>query len=104
MKIQDEHIRIARSKAKQSLCRFRISALGFNKKGELIIKKMNVSRFARKQGGIHAEMNVMMKSGKSLKSIVICRTNGAGDILPIEPCDMCKAKADELGIKIYTIR
>ena len=94
---------IAVRKAAQSICRYKISALGFNKKGECIYKSSNSPRFHRYGGGIHAEMRVMKMAGPSLYSIFICRVNNKGDLLPIDPCPMCQAKARELGIKITTI-
>jgi cytidine deaminase len=95
---------IAAKKATQSICRYKVSAIGFNKKGEIIHSSTNKPRFDRKGGGIHAEMEVMLKAGPALRTIVICRVNNAGDILPIEPCDMCQEKANELGIKIVSIK
>lgn len=95
---------IAKKKALQSICRYKISALGFNKKGELIFSSSNKPRFDRKGGGIHAEMEVMLKAGPGLRTILICRVNRAGDLLPIEPCNICQEKADELNIKIYSIK
>lgn len=54
-------------------------------------------------GGVHAEMQVMLKGGPGLKTILICRVGRGGDILPIDPCPTCKRKADELGIKIISV-
>lgn len=91
-------------KAGQSLCRFKISAFGLNHKNKIIYKSTNKPRFKKKRGGIHAEMEVMLKAGPSLKTIIICRVNKGGNLLPIDPCSMCKEKADELGIKIISLR
>lgn len=92
----------------QNICKYKISALGFNKKGELIYKAFNKpskKSFNEKKGdGIHAEMTVMLKSGPSLHSILICRVNSSGDLLPISPCKSCQQKADELNIKIYSLK
>lgn len=90
------------NKAKQSICRYKISALGFDKKGNYIGSAFNQPRFSRYKGSIHAEMNLMSKYGKRLKTILICRVNRNGNIAPIKPCNMCKKKAKELGIKIET--
>lgn len=104
MKLDDRQLRkIAIQKANQSLCRYKVSALGFNKKGEVIYKAMNIPRFLREGGSKHAEMEVMLKGGPGIHQILICRTNGNGDILPIHPCKTCAKKANELGIKIISI-
>lgn len=93
----------ALKKAEQSECRFRISAIGINKRGEVISKSTNRQRFTRKGGGLHAEMLLMRKHKRALKTIIICRIGNGGDILPIEPCATCAEKAEELGIKIITV-
>jgi hypothetical protein len=94
---------IAKNKASQSISRYRVSALGFNKKGELVCTSFNKPRFERKGGGTHAEMQVMRMHPKSVKVIIICRTGGKGDLLPIHACATCQSKANDLGIKIKTI-
>jgi cytidine deaminase len=93
----------ARQKALKSKCNYKIAALGFNHKGEMIGSAFNKPRFERHGGGLHAEMNVMLKSGPSLKTIIICRVNKHGKFLPIHPCTTCRTKAKELDIKIVTI-
>ena len=96
-------IKIAIKRALNSFCRYRISALGFNRKGELISTSFNKPRFCRKGGGIHAEMELMKKHTKSLKSILICRVNNRGKLMPIHPCQTCQDKANDLGIRILTV-
>jgi cytidine deaminase len=95
--------RRAIKKAFQSDCRYKISALGFNNRGELIYTATNQKRFYYRGGGIHAEMRVMLKAGPALKTVVICRVNKRGDLLPIEPCPVCQKKAEELGVRIVSI-
>lgn len=94
---------LAVKKAKQSTCTYRVSALGINKKGEVVYTSFNKSRFMSKGGGIHAEMDVMLKGGPGVKTIIICRVGRSGDILPIEPCASCRRKAEELGIRIVSV-
>jgi cytidine deaminase len=94
---------IAIKKAMQSQCRFKVSAVGFDNKGKLIGTTMNAPRFSKYGGGFHAEMRLMARYGKNLKTIVICRVGNKGDMLPIDPCKMCQNKANELGIKIVTL-
>ena len=97
----DEIKDLAIKKALQSACHYKISAIGLNKDGDVIAKSMNKHRFSQKGGGIHAEMQLMKKPG--IKTIYICRVNNNGKLLPIDPCDMCKEKANELNIKILSI-
>jgi hypothetical protein len=94
---------LAVKKAKQSTCTYRVSALGLNKKGEVVYTSFNKSRFMRPGGAVHAEMDVMLKGGPGVKTIIICRVGRSGDILPIEPCEACRRKAEELGIKIISV-
>lgn len=91
------------NKAKQSNCTYKVSAVGLNKKGEVIYTSTNKTRFMKAGGGIHAEMDVMLKGGPGVKTIVICRVGRGGDILPIHPCPVCGEKARELGIKIISV-
>ena len=104
MKINPTIIDTAKRKAMQSNCRYKISALGFSKKNELIDSAMNQHRWDGKGKGAHAEMILMKRNPLALRSIIICRVNQKGEFLPIDPCSKCAEKAKELGIKIYTIR
>ena len=103
MTIKTELKKIAMTKANKSVCRYKISAIGFNFKGELIGTATNKPRFERVGGSIHAEMNLMSRYGTRIKKIVICRVSPSGELLPIHPCKTCKRKMDELGINCYTI-
>lgn len=94
---------IAAKKAAQSLCVYRVSAIGLNKHGEIVGTSINKHRFPKKGGSIHAEMALMRAHGKALKTIVICRVGKGGDIHPIHPCSVCAEKARELGIKILSV-
>jgi len=92
-----------KSKASKSQCKYKVGAVGFNKRGEIIGFGFNRPRFSRLGGSIHAEMWLMLKYGKRLKEIVVCRVNKTGDVKPIDPCAVCAAKAKELGIKLHTV-
>jgi hypothetical protein len=94
---------IAIKKALQSPCRFKISALAFNKKNELISTASNTKRFLGKGRGLHAEANVIKNCGPSVKTILICRVNINGKMCPIDPCPQCQSLADKYGIKIMSI-
>jgi hypothetical protein len=104
LKLNPHIIKIAKSKALQSHCRYKVSALGFNRKNDLIDYVKNEHRWEGKGRGSHSEMIIMLHNPTSLKSIIICRVNKKGDFLPIDPCKTCAEKAKELGIKIYTIK
>jgi cytidine deaminase len=103
LKISSNLVKMAVKKARQSECTYKVSAIGINKKGEVISSTTNKHRFQYKGGGLHAEMEIMKYSPPSLKTIVICRVSRTGNILPIHPCSVCQEKANELGVKIITI-
>jgi cytidine deaminase len=91
-------------KAKQSICRYKIAAIGFNKKGDLIGYAVNKPRFPKPHGGIHAEMALMAHYSINLSTIIIIRTNKKGKLLAIHPCAKCQKVADNLGIKIRMVK
>lgn len=105
MSINPQKLKVIRKKAKQSTCRFKVAAFGLNRNGDIVSKHTNYPRFYRKGGGIHAEMAVMREARKKgVVSILLCRVGqGQGELRPIDPCPTCQKKADELGIKIYSI-
>jgi len=91
------------SKALQSSCRFKISAIGLNRKGDIIDYSCNHVRYQKDKGGLHAEQLLIRRNGRKLKTIIICRVNNSGDVLPIEPCEKCKKIAKRYDIKIVSI-
>lgn len=97
-------IKLAIRKAKQSSCRHKVSAIGFSRKGDLIGTAINMNRIAKKGCSIHAEIALIRKFGRKLKTIVICRTNKSGDILPIRPCESCLSMANRYNINIKTVK
>ncbi len=94
---------LAIKKAKQSSCRFKVSAIGFNRKGDLIGTAVNQHRISKPGCSIHAEIALIKKIGRSLKTIIICKTNKTGGILPIHPCRTCASIALRYNIDIKTI-
>lgn len=96
-------IKLAKNKALQSLCRYKVSAIGLNRKGDIIVTAINKPMFSTHHGGQHAEMEIVRKK-KGVSSIIICRVNKSGDLLPIDPCTKCKEMAERLNIKIYSLR
>jgi hypothetical protein len=103
MLIKKELILRGIRKAKRSPCRFKICAIGLNHRGEITNISTNGIRFNYKYGGLHAETNVMRRSNKGLKFIILLRVGERGNILPIQPCIKCKQKAKELGVKILVV-
>jgi tRNA(Arg) A34 adenosine deaminase TadA len=101
--MNDAILKLAKSKALQSRCRYKVAAIGFNRKGDVVTTAVNKPLFASHHGGQHAEMEVLRKK-KGVTSIVICRVNKSGDLLPIDPCSKCFGVCNKLGIKIYSLR
>ena len=94
---------LAINKARQSHCRYKISAIGLDKSGNVIGSACNKKRFNYEGGGVHAEMALLRKYGKKIKSMVICRVNKEGNLLKINSCKTCQKTLDNLGIKVYSI-
>ena len=98
-------IRLAIKKARQSSCRYKISALGFNRKGDFIGSAINAKRLPKHGCSLHAEIALIRKYGKRLSVIIICRTNKTGTSnLPIHPCPTCSSMANRYSITIKTVR
>lgn len=91
-------------KASKSECKFLVAALGFNKSGKCIQSSVNISRYSKEGGGIHAEEFIMKGAKKKgIEYIVVCRVGKSGDFRAISPCKRCSKIATKLGIKIYSI-
>lgn len=104
--------RTLKQKARKSCCTYRISAVAFDRKGDIlgyVTNRHSIWNVVERDGvgrigtGIHAERRLMAQYGKNISSIVICRIGHSGDILPIDPCPVCKKAAEKLGIKIYSV-
>lgn len=89
-------------KAGQSLCHYRIAALGFSKRGDLVCCYTNNPRFTRPGGGLHAEIRVI-RSHPGVKTILLCRIGGGGALLPIHPCKNCKKVLSQAGVRVITV-
>lgn len=102
--LTDPIIDRARKKAAQSICKFYVAAIGFNKSGIPIMARSNRPRFSKYGGGYHAERLIMEQAKqKGITSIVICRIGRSGKLRPIEPCENCSKIAKKLGIRLETI-
>ena len=99
--------------------KFRIGAIAFSRKGNVLGMEVNscisrrisyeeyskrcITKESCKFSGKHAERALMEKYGKRIASILILRVGHGGDLRAIQPCDMCKKIADKLGIKIFSV-
>ena len=104
MTVTQEIVRRAIRKAASSLSKYKVSALGFSYKGDFICQTVNSPRFTKYGGGRHAEMELMLRGGPGLKTILLCRTNSQGELLTMDPCHACAEKARELGIRIISLK
>lgn len=103
MTLTQENLDRAVKKATKSFCRYKIAALGFDRRGDFIGSTVNRCRLERIHGAEHAEALLISHYRSSLKTIVICRTNKNGGVLPVHPCPLCLSMAKKYGIKIKTI-
>jgi len=95
-----------KKKASQSRSKYRISAMGFDKRGEFVAQAFNglpQDGVIGPGSGRHAEAILMAKYGDLLKTIVISRIGHSGEWRPIEPCQNCQKLASKLGVKLITI-
>ena len=90
-------------KALGSPCKYRIAAIGLDFRGNVISIATNIPGTTRNGSDIHAEQRIMKNSPRSLKRIIIIRIGGRGEVRPIDPCNICIAKASELGVTIESI-
>ena len=91
-------------KASQSTCCYRISAIGLNKRGDILGSSTNKHGGQGRGKGRHAEIELIKRYGSKIKIIILCRIGGGGDILPIKPCDNCQKVIDKMGIKVLTVQ
>lgn len=105
-------ISLLREKATHSPCTYKISAIAFDKYGDVLGHVTNShSRFdilqqdpiGRPGTAIHAERRLCARYGSNIKTIVICRIGRSGNILPIDPCPTCRRVAKKLGAKIVSV-
>lgn len=105
-------VNLLREKASHSDCTYKISAVAFDKKGNIlghvtnkhaawnVVEKTGAGRAGTAK---HAERLLISRYGQNIKSIMICRIGNSGAILPIDPCPTCQKVAKKHGIKIYSI-
>ena len=91
-------------KGKKVPLKYRIVAVGFNKKGEFLSVATNRARFSKKSGGLHAEINMLLRHGKDLHSLFLLRVSRKGELLPIDSCACCKGVLAEHKVRVYKVR
>jgi len=98
--------RRALKKASKSPCKFKIAALGFNSKNELVAVKTNSFGYKTGKGkSLHAEERLFkVAAQKGIVKIIIIRVGNSGNILPIDPCEKCSKIAEKLNITIESIK
>ena len=101
--ISSNLVDIIKRKANQSYCRYKVAAIGFDEDGRIVATGVNRPRLEKQGGGKHAEMVVLQKAGKRVRSMIICRVGNAGELRPIKCCSSCKKVLDKMGIKIVTL-
>ena len=96
-----------KKKAAQSISKYHICAVAFDKRSEFIAQAFNtvpIDGVAPRMGsGIHAEAKLIRKYKDRIKTILLSRVGHGGDWRPIKPCDKCQALAHKYGVKIITI-
>lgn len=105
---------VLQKKASKSHCTYKVSAVAFGKKGEVLgcvsnkHSAWNVLEDTAGEGRAgtakHAERLLMQRYSKHVKTIIVCRTGKGGAIRPIDPCPACKKAAAKLGVEIITVR
>lgn len=111
MKLNPTLLKHAKDKAYHSPSKFKISAIAFDAKGDILGSTTNSYNsdlnwdlnLKRKGTGKHAERILIARYGKLIKTILICRISSTGKFLPIDPCATCKKVADKYGIKIVSV-
>jgi rubrerythrin len=107
-------ISLLKEKASKSYCTYKISAIAFDKKGDILghvtNKHSDWDVLAKEKGqgrsgtAKHAERLLMQRYKGLIKTILICRVGHSGEIRPIDPCPACKKVADKLGISIISVQ
>lgn len=106
-------VKLLKEKASRSDCTYKVSAVAFDKKGNVlghVTNKHSNWDVLEKENGIgragtakHAERLLMQRYQGIVKSIVICRVGHSGMLRPIDACPTCRKVAAKLGVKIISI-
>lgn len=106
-------VSLLKEKASHSDCTYKISAVAFDKKGNVLGHMCNKHSdwdVIEKENGIgragtakHAERLLMQRYSGAVKMIVIARVGHGGNLLSIDPCQACQKIAKKYGIKIVSV-
>lgn len=102
---------LLKEKASHSPCTYKVSAVAFDKKGNILghatnkHSKWDVLDYGEGRAGtaMHAERILIKRYSQNIKTILICRVGRSGELRPIDPCPACKKAAEKYGIKIMSI-
>lgn len=104
---------LLQSKAKRSSCTYRVAAIAFDKKGDILGHVTNkhsewnvIEKTGNGRAGTsrHAERLLLGRYANNVKTIVICRVGHSGALRPIDPCPACRKAAEKLGVKIVSLQ
>jgi cytidine deaminase len=100
-----ELIRRLVRKAMSSKCTQKVSAAGLDEEGKFVACCFNSPFIHRPGGSTHAEQALISRYRKGgLSTIIICRTNNSGWLLPIDPCPQCRQLAEKYNISLLRVR
>lgn len=111
--INSSVVRLLKEKAQHSSCTYKVSAIAFDKKGDILGHVANkhadwdvIAKTGTGRAGTakHSERQLIARYGSNIKTIVICRVGHSGKIRPIDPCPACQKVADKYGIKIISVK
>jgi len=106
-------LNLLKEKASHSPCTYRISAIAFDKHGDVLghstnshSKNWNVidrCGVGREGTARHAERVLLERYRNLVKTIIICRIGRSGELRPIDPCKTCLKAAAKYGAKIISV-
>lgn len=110
--LTSKNLEILTNRARKSDCTYKVSAMAFDKKGNLIGHAVNrhsqwdvLTKDGEGRPGTaeHAERRLISAFGKKVRTILIARVGHSGILRPIDPCPACSKLARKYGIKIISV-
>lgn len=92
------HSRMIRAALRVHHCRYRIAAAGIDNRNRIIGIATNRPRLQSRS--YHAEEVLLSRSPRSLVRILLARVNNRGELMPIDPCEVCSRLAKKRGVRI----
>ena len=90
-------------KATSSICTYKVAAVAYDKRGNVLGFARNRPFMHRVGGSKHAEEELMYLYPGRIRTIVICRVGHGGILRRIDPCDACASNAQRRGITITSV-